>query len=112
MDALLARLESANEGSRELDVAIEIATQRCDPTGYLLGDELHWNEPHEFGSTVAYEPLCQPLPHYTTSLDAALTLVPEGKEWGVDFYSEKKVYFEAAIGKPGSLENEVVVEAP
>ena len=75
---LIARLEAATEGSRELDCAIEIAVGRCDPTGELLDDEWYWNEWRPFGSTEVVEPLCQPMPYYTTSLDAALTLVPEG----------------------------------
>ena len=59
MNNLIEKLEQAPEGSRELDVAI-------------------WN------ATCADNPLARvtTLPaghhHYTTSIDAALTLVPEG----------------------------------
>lgn len=58
MAEVMGRLEQASEGSRELDEAI----------WELLG---------------AYEPgagtsLCRP---YTTSIDAALALVPEGWDW-------------------------------
>lgn len=58
LDTLIERLESATEGSRELDRAIE--EWRLDPydeAPFHLRDES--------------------IPHYTTSLDAALTLVPE-----------------------------------
>lgn len=69
LDALIAKLEGASEGSRELDAAVGVAcglvprrTQRYAarewprrPTSVRLG----W-------------------PRLTTSLDAALTLVPEG----------------------------------
>lgn len=57
MTDLLTRLENAKEGSRELDWAIR--DQVCADAG-------------EISSHIA--------PHYTTSLDAALTLVPEGGE--------------------------------
>ena len=53
MNDLLAKLESAECGSRELDRSIE--AWRCN------------------GALVQWE-----FPPYTTSLDAALTLVPEG----------------------------------
>lgn len=54
MNKLIEKLEAATEGSRELD--IEMAY------GIPMG--------------VSAEEDCAP--HYTTSLDAALTLVPEG----------------------------------
>ena len=55
LDALVAELEKATEGSREFDAAIYIKLQA--PLGLI--------------------------PHYTTSLDAALTLVPEGMAWTI-----------------------------
>lgn len=60
--SLIKRLESATEGSRELDQAIyaEILERNPFYPGPALGS-----------------PYVQ---HYTTSLDAALTLVPEGME--------------------------------
>jgi hypothetical protein len=54
---LIARLEAAAEGSRELDAAIAVA---------VFG-----GGSHDPGTA----------PHFTTSLDAALTLVPEGRGW-------------------------------
>ena len=67
---LIAKLEAAPEGSRELDAKIAIALWpdllecRSDPE---LG-EGHWIHPR-FGKTYASP--------YTTSLDAALTLIDE-----------------------------------
>jgi len=55
MKDLIAKLEAATEGSRELDDAINRAT----------GDK-----------HLSYDP-----PHYTTSIDAALTLVPKEFRW-------------------------------
>lgn len=64
---LVAKLEAATEGSRELDYAVEMS--RYDPeTMYALNLKLSGD-----------------LPHYTTSLDAALTLVPEGYCWSIGF---------------------------
>jgi hypothetical protein len=62
MTGIIARLESAQEGSRELDEAIYDAIGRPgddDPQEYSF---LHGDCP----------------PAYSTSLDAALALVPEG----------------------------------
>lgn len=64
MDSLIARLESATEGSLELDYDIHQALgwQDNDECGWSRGDER--TDPN--------------WPYYTTSFDAALTLVPEG----------------------------------
>jgi len=77
---LIKKLEAATEGSRELDLEIEIACKRCAPDATLDSEDpdlLYWNEYHPFGSTYAAEPCGDYLPYYTTSLDAAVSLVPE-----------------------------------
>ena len=61
MDNLIAELERATEGSRELDALIDLALKRGQPY-----------KPARIG---------QFIDDYTTSLDAALTLVPEGWDW-------------------------------
>lgn len=61
---LMARLEAAVEGSRELDEAI------ADALGWMRGGEFWWKPPggdYRMGA-----------PGFTQSLDAALTLVPDG----------------------------------
>lgn len=59
MDELIARLEAAAKGSRRLDAEIDrIITGRTD----LVAGKHCW-------------------PPYTTSIDAAQTLVPEGRRW-------------------------------
>ena len=57
MNNIVEILESADVGSRELDATIEWGSplEPCD-----------WD--HD-------------VPHYTTSIDAALTLVPDGGDW-------------------------------
>ena len=77
---LIERLESATEGSRELDEAIINA---------LCPDAMCRQDPAWEDSITVYHADAlldsgkAELPHYTTSLDAALTLVPEGWEWSL-----------------------------
>ena len=76
MDSLIAKLEAATEGSRELDgiIAREIGAV---PKGE---DIIHPISPDlgrfGIGAFDAWD-----APHYTTSLDAALTLVPPKYKW-------------------------------
>lgn len=62
MKELIEKLEAAPEGSRELDA--EIAR-------WAHGDAAYLDQPYS-----------TPMP-YTTSLDAAMTLIPEGRTYGV-----------------------------
>ena len=64
LSALLAKLEAATGPSRELDAAIALAVGWRERDG-MLGWE--W---------VAPEGRMRGLPHFTKSLDAAMTLVP------------------------------------
>lgn len=67
LDGLIARLEAATEGSRELDCAI------YRTLGGKLGREIR----HTNGTYITTEG-DESVPHYTTSLDAVMLLVPEG----------------------------------
>jgi hypothetical protein len=60
---ILERLEAAQEGSREMDLAIWRAVGEGAP------DRVQWDIENYYLRGIA--------PHYTTSLDAALQLVPE-----------------------------------
>lgn len=79
MDDLIARLEKATEGSRELDSQIA---------------QNLWTQ--QFGK-------CRPkdlrIPTYTTSIDAAMTLVPEGVEGEVRWWkgADGNTYARACI---------------
>lgn len=66
MKDLIAKLESATEGSRELDALIWQAL------GNPVPRRPDW-------------PYHVPAPTWTTSIDAALSLVPEGWEWALEF---------------------------
>ena len=73
MTDLIARIESADGPSRELDEAIERAVGRYTAfQHYTLGDD----------DTPDYVPT-----RYTASIDAALTLVPEG--WSVHLHTSE-----------------------
>jgi len=84
-EELISALESAECGSRELDVAIwetlenegRPAWIHIDPEGreFLIYDGSHGKE--------IYAPLTK-VPHYTTNLQATLSLVPEGYSWLLD----------------------------
>ena len=77
-DSLIARLEEATEGSRDLDEQIALAIgikhrSRRDGRGRSKGQE--WFVDSHGG----VETWANHAPYYTTSIDAALTLVPEGQ---------------------------------
>ena len=101
MDDLIARLEAATEGSRELDAAIYYGVLRkCrhehlkesgaqSDTGF---DCLHcgadsWGNLGRYGQR-----LHDQHPHYTTSIDAALTLVPEKCAFSISFVLKANVW--------------------
>ena len=67
LKSLIAELEQAKKGSRKLDREIQLNVVGFDP------DQLPKRWPVVGNSD----------PRYTTSLDAALTLVPEGLSWHV-----------------------------
>lgn len=82
VDGLIARLEAATEGDRELDADIAAA---------VLPGEIVWKQTRFTGDMLPVRRFptaaslsgwaSEPVEHYTTSIDAALTLVPEGMDW-------------------------------
>lgn len=74
-DTLIARLEQAEEGSRELDIEIHTVVWPDKTTPRHTPPEL----PASFGQDAVSLEMHDAL-HYTTSLDDARTLVPEGME--------------------------------
>lgn len=85
MSDLIARLEAAEEGSRELDAEIELSRRKF--LGIIVGAGWAANYVLDKGPVLGWiwdgKNLTSQLkaPHYTTSIDAALTLVPEGVQW-------------------------------
>ncbi len=85
MTDLIARLEAAPEGSRILDAriavtaCIDMPTPMGDASPYLkMPHKLDECEPGTYWLVQRSGMSLLTAPHYTTSLDAALTLVPEG----------------------------------
>jgi hypothetical protein len=87
-DDLIAKLEAASEGGRALDreVFASLGTHVFEKRG---NDVKPWWYPVDHNEVVFrigepnYRSALRSYPKFTTSLDAALTLVPEGYEWGV-----------------------------
>jgi hypothetical protein len=105
MTNLIARLEVATEGNRELDAEIWLhCTQRGAEFVQLYG--------YKPSLVLSSDRMAGGLPHFTTSLDAARTLVPEGKEWSLSHFQKPRRYYEACIGNPVASNFEIVVEAP
>lgn len=75
MKELIERIEGAEGPSRELDAEIFNALAMAV---HHEGGYTHF----EIGGRIFHAD-CQP-PRYTASLDAAMSLVPEGKEWTLD----------------------------
>lgn len=73
MTDLISKLEAAAEGSRELDKEIWKA---CGSHISTIGTERWPNRIGEVSHFISIE-----CPDYTTSIDAALVLVPEGWCW-------------------------------
>jgi hypothetical protein len=82
LSELIARLEAAKEESRELDIAIFEEVFDCEPRRYSDNPRarLKWWYKRGTDRVVAYN--AGEIPCFTASLDAALTLVPEG--WRTD----------------------------
>lgn len=85
MDELIARLEAATGPDRELDMAIHIAADRCNPTAtfYPDGNCLSWFEYHPEVPGGASEFLTDRLPCYTNSIDTALSAGEPGWEYSI-----------------------------
>ena len=93
---LIRRLEEATEGSRPLDGEIgnALAKPRCNVDGgsdwYIDGKLAR-----RYGGN---------WPHYTTSIDAALTLVPEAMGWSIGGSTDAEgPMFGASVDVPRDL---------
>ena len=83
LDALISEIEQ-NEPSRELDLRIAVALGQCDPSSRLSKgrEAAEWYEYHPEVPGGADELQDWQLPHYTTNLQDATLVVPEGWQWG------------------------------
>lgn len=76
MKELIALLEAATEGLREFDLAIDTLVHNLEWLPYRKGARAKWGYVHGTDKVVRYDEKTTPL--YTTSIDAALTLLPKG----------------------------------
>ena len=103
LDALIAKLEAATEGSRELNGEIWwVVDRRAAEVTYrnaALGNPIAIPDkmPGGLGRLV----VTQYAPHYTTSIDAALTLVPDGLDEEIKRARHRGWY--VALWKPGRV---------
>lgn len=84
---LIARIESADGPSRELDAEIARSIGwGCvvrDPEAQ--GKYVCWRKHYRSGEWIM-------LPRYTASIDAALTLVPDGALWSAETWDTNGIY--------------------
>lgn len=101
LTSLIERIEAATEGSRELDVAVIFALHpEAGPyQPHCQGDEpIFWNDPYR-------KMRC---PEISTSIDAALTLLPEGWWWSAGVCRREN---HASVGSEiGTVEGELIFE--
>jgi hypothetical protein len=74
LDDLIARIESASESSWELDAEIEWTISEFKNLGGGWREHKTTGERERFDYTL-------PSPRFTRSLDAAMTLIPDGSFW-------------------------------
>lgn len=104
MRDLIAKLEAATGPDRELDAEIYIAltpgcvsVERPPLDGLIHSDTAGWL--FRWETPFPWHARWQPVPCYTTSLDAALTLVPEASDWSVQVKNGRPL---AAVTNPKS----------
>lgn len=103
MRDLIERLERATGPDRELDMRIWWLLDRKS------AERTYWNaatgKPRALGdelptSGLGVLAMKERAPHYTASLDAALTLVPAGLDWFVKHYASAGGKFGAVVTSP------------
>lgn len=110
IDEVLHRLQTASDLDRDID---------ADIWEIFHGNDMYWSL-HQIGSRICLRyypgppgPEYYPLPKYTTSLEAALTLVPKDWQWMVEnrapppqkgraYINNGELHFQGiALGGPG-----------
>jgi len=82
--ALIGRLEALEAPCRKVDMLIETLQTGNRQHPYLVG--INIDDKPDAGRTT------YPTPRYTASIDAAMTLVPEGSEWNIEKWAKNGVY--------------------
>lgn len=92
LTSLIERVEAATEGSRELDIAI---CQATDTNGYRIEDDGTILVSGDMGEGPGWFNIGYEAPPYSTSIDSALTLLPERCGWIV---SNGRVWHDEPLG--------------
>jgi hypothetical protein len=102
---LIKRLEEAREGSRELDLDIALAIDLKASGGQPRWDSVRDGVAQDGRGRFTSDALgyVSQIPRYTRSVDAALTLVPEGHAWSVQFSASTRG--EAWLYPPDNIED-------
>ena len=120
IEKLIERLENATGPDRELDcyifAAINPQWSDEDVKNILLkpylvckyGEDKCCTPQHQIEDGLNADHLAN-VPHYTSSIDAALTLVPEGCVWALNFASMASIM---RPGKSGVLDGEIIGQWP
>ena len=105
---LIERLEAAETGSRELDAAIAVAAKHDLPSpmgecpATLRVYKCDGEAPGSYWLIQRSGKSLRTAPHFSTSIDAALTLVPEG--WWISRIYQDEDGFEVMLIDPSSDE--------
>lgn len=112
LEALLARVLEGTGPDLELDAEIALALGIVSSrVGNCFYGHKHYSVMVLDRDYYDHDGNAPELPHYTASLDAALTLVPEGWIWVIGSYGNARVYQEQAAGKSFIGENANPVRA-
>jgi len=122
LNALIERLEKASGSDRELDGQIEAALgcPAFSDTLPALTDGWRWTFEDDDvpGRVTVFLTLANKTskkhkrydaPHYTSSIDAAMTLVPEKHGWALNYASMASVI---RLGPNGAIDGEIVSSWP
>lgn len=99
LNALIERLERSVVGSRELDALIECEVRRWQAYAVGLNDEQrsHWKPIGTKGEVIDHQGFTRyHPPTYSFSIDAAMTLVPQGWSFSVGQKARHK-YWHALV---------------
>ncbi len=96
IEELIGRLEKATGPDRELDFDIAIQT------GWKIADDCAFSDYAKQYPKLARK---DNFPYYTSSIDAALTLVLEGFRWRVERYNIDETKCRAELAEVGQIIN-------
>lgn len=86
MNDLASRIEQAEEADRDLDCEIALAIDGGEIIWLMANGTMEQYPARKYESSMHVGGFGKaPVPLYTSSMDAAISLVPEGRMWRCDF---------------------------